>query len=201
MSKEEEKATSEEIREAREAATKALIRYLDTYKPPDKARRSESKHALMGPVGKLLARVTVTGDINWDALKGYVLSIHKNLQEQRGMSAEAAERLDEAVESLAKLREMLPPTKWLRTIEDIDDEVYFNLFKGKLVAQRKGIRRSFIEWLKQNYTLEQINELLDEGDEYESFDSVDDPFSVPQELKEIVTEFWESRKKSKEGSK
>ena len=88
MEKEEEKATSEEIREKRSDVTQALIEYLKTFKPQDQI--GDSKHALMGPVGKLLTRITTTGDINWEATKGYVLSVHKNQQAPRGVGGPEA---------------------------------------------------------------------------------------------------------------
>jgi hypothetical protein len=195
MAKEEEKATNEEIREARSKATKALVAYLETFRPPDSM--GDSKHALMGPVGKLLSRITSTGDINWEAIKGYVLSIHKNQQAPRGVSADAAERLDEAIEFLSELRGFLPPTKWLKTVEDIDDEVFFGLYKAKLVGQRKGMQKKFHKWLNENYSLEEINELLEEN-QYDSIESIEDPFSIPPELSKIGKRFWKERKRTKE---
>ncbi len=195
MEKEQELASVDDISKARTEATVALVIYLETFKPTQ-ARR-ESKHALMGPVGKLLSRITTTGDINWDAVKGYVLSVHKNQQAPRGVSADAAISLDTAMEALAKLRDILPPTKWLKTVEDIDDEVFFGLYKGHLIGQRKGIQKKFHEWLKANVSLKEINELLPEDDRYSSFEAIEDPFSVDTELSDIVNRFWEGRKKTK----
>jgi hypothetical protein len=195
MEKEEEKTTSEEIRRVRSEVTKALIAYLDTYQPSQDS--GDSKHALMGPVGKLLTRITTTGDINWEAVKGYVLSIHKNQQAPRGVSPDAAERLDEVVRVLDELRNLLPPTKWLKTVEDIDDEVFFGLFKEKLVGQRRGIQKKFHEWLKANTSLKEINELLMEEHQYKSIEEIEDPFSVRPELADLVTRFWDDRKKTK----
>jgi hypothetical protein len=199
MEKESELASSDEIRKTRFAVTTALIRYLETYKP---AQTGESKHALMGPVGKLLSRITTTGDINWEAVKGYVLSVHKNQQAPRGVSSDAATRLDEATASLEKLRSLLPPTKWLKTVEDIDDEVFFGLYKENLVGQRRGIQKKFQTWLKSNVSLEDINALLPENEQYKSYDDIDDPFSVSTKLEDLTERFWEDYKKSKkEGTK
>ena len=196
MEKEQELASMDDIRDARTEATVALVSYLETYKP-EQARR-ESKHALMGPVGKLLSRITATGDINWEAVKGYVLSIHKNQQAPRGVSADAAIRLDTAMDALAKLRSLLPPTKWLKTVEDIDDEVFFGLYKGRLIGQRKGIQKKFQIWLKSNVPLKEINALLPpEEDRYSSYEAIEDPYSVPTELSEIRNLFWEDYKKTK----
>ena len=196
MEKEEEKATSEEIREKRSDVTQALIEYLKTFKPQDQV--GDSKHALMGPVGKLLTRITTTGDINWEATKGYVLSVHKNQQAPRGVSPEAAERLDDVMMKLRELRDLLPPTKWLKMVEDIDDEVFFGLYKEKLIGQRKGIRKKFHEWLKETHKLADINKLLLEENQYKKIDDIEDPFSVPPELKEITTQFWNERKKKED---
>jgi hypothetical protein len=195
MVKEEEKATIERVREVRSKATESLIAYLETFRPPESM--GDSKHALMGPVGKLLSRITSTGDINWEATKGYVLSIHKNQQAPRGVSADAAERLDKAIEVLAELRGLLPPTKWLKTVEDIDDEVFFGLYKAKLVGQRRGVQKLFHKWLKETYSLEEINELLLEENQYGAIEAIEDPFSLPPELSEIRERFWEDRKKKK----
>jgi hypothetical protein len=196
MAKEDEKASSEEIKEKRSEVTRSLIEYLETFKP--EGDQGDSKHALMGPVGKLLTRITTTGDINWDAVKGYILSIHKNQQAPRGVSPDAAERLDAAIMQLDELRNLLPPTKWLKTVEDIDDEVFFGLYKGKLLGQRKGIQKKFHAWLKENHKLPDINKLLLEENQYKSIEDIEDPFSVPSELTEITQQFWNERKKKKE---
>ncbi|MHA1769314.1 MAG: hypothetical protein ACTSV3_05620 [Candidatus Thorarchaeota archaeon] len=199
MDKEPELASEEEVRDARSKATAALVHYLETYKSD---KTSDSKHALMGPVGKLLPRITTTGDINWESVKGYVLSIHKNLQAPRGVSPDAAIRLDEAVAALEHLRTLLPPTKWLKTVEDIDDEVFFGLYKGHLIGQRKGIQKKFHEWLKANSSLDEVNALLPEDEQYASIEDIEDPFSVPDELGGILKRYWDYyKKKKKEGKK
>jgi hypothetical protein len=196
MEREQEETDTEKIRQTREESVEALIKYLETYHPP--GTMSDSKHALMGPVGKFLTKITTTGEINWGAVKGYVLSIHKNQQSPRGVSAKAAERLDEAAAKLTDLRALLPPTKWLKTVEDLDDEIFFGVYKGKLVGQRKGIQRKFQEWLKEKYSsIDSINEYLIEAPEYESFDHIEDPFSTPSELQEVVKEFWDDYKQKK----
>lgn len=198
MEKEEELTNPEEVREIRERAVVALVGYLDTFRP--EASRGDSKHALMGPVGKLLSKVTTTREINWGAVKGYVLSIHKQQQRPRGISAEAAERLDEATKEMRRLRDLLSPTRWMKTVEDLDDEVFFGVYKAKLIEQRKGIQRIFQEWLKKEYSsIDELNKLLDPDDRYKSFDTVDDPFSIPAKLNEIVGRFWDERKGKKEG--
>jgi hypothetical protein len=199
MEKESELASSDDIRKTRSAVTTALVRYLETYKPE---QSGESKHALMGPVGKLLSRITATGDINWEAVKGYVLSVHKNQQAPRGVSPDAAIRLDEAVASLEKLRSLLPPTKWLKAVEDIDDEVFFGLYKENLIGQRRGIQKKFQTWLKSRMSLEDINALLPEEEQYKSYDDIEDPFSVSTNLEKLTNQFWTDYKKpKKEGKK
>lgn len=198
MDKEQELAKNEDVREARSKVTGALVHYLETYKPE---QTSESKHALMGPVGKLLSRITTTGDINWEAVKGFVLSVHKNQQAPRGVSPDAAIRLDEAVSALSELRDLLPPTKWLKAVEDIDDEVFFGLYKGHLIGQRKGIQKKFHTWLNANTTLDEINELLPEDMQYKSLEDVEDPFSVPIELESVTKRFWDDYKKPKKEGK
>ncbi len=193
MEKEEEKSSPEEIREVRMKAANALIEYLKTFYPEDS--RSNSKHALMGPVGKLLSKIMNTGQLNWGAIKGYVLNIHKNQQKGRGVSAEAAKRLEEAVEELKKLNNLLPPTKWLKTVEDLDDEVFFGAYKAKLEGQRKGIQKKFQAWLKEQYdSIDDINELMPPGQAYPSFDEIEDPFSTPSDINSVVEDFWEDYK-------
>ncbi len=195
MDKEEQKYDSKQIAEVRRKAVEALVEYLKTFRPEDSG--TDSKYALMGPVGKLLTRLTTTGEINWEAVKGFVLNIHKNQQEGR-VPASAAERLDETVRYLAELRALLPPTKWLKTVEDLDDEVFFRVYKEKLVAQRRWIQKEFQEWLKQKYkTIERVNEIVGPDYGYSSFEDVEDPWTVPEELKVAVDEFWEQRKKTK----
>jgi len=199
MSKEETKYDIKQMRETRQRAALALVEYLKTFRLED--NKSDSKHSLMGPVGKLLTRLTTTGDINWDAVKGYVLSIHKNQQAGR-VPANAAERLDEAIQELSQLRDLLPPTKWLKTVEDLDDEVFFRVYKEKLVGQRTWIQKEFQEWLEKKYeTIDAINAILGPDFGYSSFKDVEDPWSVPEELAELVEEYWEARKKSKKEEK
>ncbi|MBD3408044.1 MAG: hypothetical protein GF411_18130 [Candidatus Lokiarchaeota archaeon] len=200
MEKEEEKTDPEEVKKVRGKAAEALLEYLGTYRPEKPL--TDSKHSLMGPVGKLLTRVTTTGEVNWDAVKGYVLNLHKNQQAPRGVSAEAIERLDDAIAELAKLKDILPPTKWLKMIEDLDDEVFFGAFRDKLYGQRKHVTEKFQEWLKNKYTdISEINELIDEQ-EYTSFEDMD-PFSTPDDLEDVIDEFWKhykaEKKKKKEG--
>ncbi len=198
MEREEERADIDTIREVRGRAVEALVEYLKTYRPT--GEEADSKHALMGPVGKLLSRIMTTGDINWGAVRGYILSVHKNLQSPRGVSADAAERLEEATRVLDELRSLLPPTKWLKTVEDIDDEVFFRVYRQKLLGRRKGLQKKFHEWLKKRFSsIDELNELLgDEVEEYESFEDVEDPYSTPDQLRDIVKEFWEEYKKKKE---
>lgn len=195
MSKEEEKYDLTEVQGARQKAVDALVEYLNTFRPED--RGSDSKHALMGPAGKLLTRITSTGEINWGAVKGYVLNLHKNQQAGR-VSANAAERLDDAVEHLAELNKLLPPTKWLKAVEDLDDEIFFRVYKEKLVAQRTGIQKQFQEWLKDNYSIDALNELVGLDYGYSSVEDVEDPWSVPSELDDIKQRFWDERKKKTE---
>ena len=194
MSKEEEKYDLKEVQGARQKAAEALVEYLKTFHPED--RGSDSKHALMGPVGKLLTRITSTGEINWDAVKGYVLNVHKNQQAGR-VSASATERLDDAVKHLAELKSLLPPTKWLRAVEDLDDEVFFRVYKEKLVAQRAGIQKQFQGWLKEKFnSIDELNELVGPDYGYSSFEDVEDPWSVPPKLDEVKQRFWDERKKA-----
>ncbi|MEM2141674.1 MAG: hypothetical protein QXS20_08600 [Candidatus Thorarchaeota archaeon] len=195
MSREEEKFDIKEVVKTRSEAAEALVKYLKTFRP--EGPQSDSKHSLMGPVGKLLTRLTTTGDINWEAVKGYVLNVQKN-QQAGAVPATAAEALDEAVRHLQHLRSLLPPTKWLRTVEDLDDEVFFRAYRDKVVGQRAFVQREFQEWLKGKFgTIERVNELA-EVEQYGSFEEVPDPWSVPSGLQELVKEFWEQRKKKKE---
>ncbi|MFW9804061.1 MAG: hypothetical protein ACFFFC_15470 [Candidatus Thorarchaeota archaeon] len=198
MKREEETTDRTKVKEVRNQAVDALVEYLDTFYPED--RSSDSKHALMGPVGKLLTRVTSTGEIQWGAVKGYVLNIHKNQQSPRGVSAEAAEKLDGAIGALEELKSLLPPTKWLKTVEDLDDEVFFRVYKTKLVGQREWIHGKFRDWLVKSYSsIDELNEILEPDEKrYDSFDDVEDPFSTPGSLKKVVDNFWTNYKRRKE---
>ncbi len=201
MKKEEEKTNKEDVLETRQKAVQALVEYLDTFYPESVS--SDSKHALMGPVGKLLSRITNTGDINWGAVKGYVLSVHKNQQKGRGVSAQSAEKLESAVKYLSVLKDSLPPTKWLRMVEDLDDEVYFSVYKTKLVGQREWMQKKFHEWLAKEYSnVDEINELLEPDDpRYDNLEAIEDPFSTPAALKDVIDKFWEEYKKKKKEEK
>jgi len=98
-----------------------LFTYLQSYRAEE---QGFSKHAIMGPVGKLLPQVLAQrfGD-NVDAYVGYVANIHR---QQTGYlpSVDSIDRLRNAVTKLLRLKHGLPEREFVRAIETIDYGVF-----------------------------------------------------------------------------
>jgi hypothetical protein len=121
-------------------------RYLDEYP----VKTAKSKHAVMGPVAKILERAQTR---KWDAqaLTGYALRIHEMNPKSRGyLSPEARQALEEGTEQLVLLCREVPVTAVAKVVERIDYSLYY-------VRRKKGIewlektRHMFIRFLQEKY--------------------------------------------------
>ena len=110
-----------------------LSEYLDEYIPKTS---SYSKHAIMGPVGKLLG-ILMSGKLeNKDAIIGYIVNIHRNTAKSEYVSKTAIDKLDEAVNLFFELRKIVTTRMWIKTLREIDYAVFKRRFK-KIVESRK----------------------------------------------------------------
>src|SRR3712207_2459630 len=112
---EKPKLTEEEVSALKQKVVVLFDAYLDEYR----VKSARSKHALMGPVAKVLERA---GAGRWDSepLAGYALRMHEMNPLNLGISTEAATKLREGVESLLQLCRNVPVTQLAATIEQID---------------------------------------------------------------------------------
>ncbi len=110
-----------EIREEIAEIVKVLAKYLEYYRP---RQPGYSKHAIMGPVGKLLGVLESGKLYDKDAVVGYVISVHRNTAATDYVPPEAIKTLEEAVDKLVALREKLPSRLWIKVLREIDYAVY-----------------------------------------------------------------------------
>jgi hypothetical protein len=114
-----------------------LYNYLSDFKPE---KYVYSKHAIMGPAGKLLGIISASnfGD-NVEAYIGYITNIHdqqsKNRLTQLGMS-----NLKNAVTTILKIRETVSERAFLKILRSIDYAVYY--LKMKEISERIAERNA-----------------------------------------------------------
>jgi hypothetical protein len=119
-----EKMTSDEVwpTEEIEAAKESLYKYLTSYVPE---RWTYSKHAIMGPAGKLLGIIAASkfGD-NIDSYVGYIANIH-NQQSKKHLTLEGMENLRDAVSRLITLKQGSSERAFLKMLNSVDYGVYY----------------------------------------------------------------------------
>jgi len=120
--------------------------YLDEY-PPKTAR---SKHAVMGPVAKILERAAT---LKWDAqaLTGYALRAHEMNPKAKGyLSPAARQALEEGTAQLVDLCSEIPVTAVAKVVERIDYSLYYARRK-KGIERLENTRQMFIRFLQGKY--------------------------------------------------
>ncbi len=120
--------------------------YLDEY--PIKSARS--KHAVMGPVAKILERAQAG---QWDAepLTGYALRMHEMNPRTGGHISQAAvSKLREGTEKLLALCRDIPVTALASTVEQIDYSLYFQR-RVKGMAWLESQKKALVEFLQSKY--------------------------------------------------
>lgn len=168
---------------------------------------SYSKHALMGPVGKLLA-VLVSGRIQGkEALVGYVANIHQNTSQRERISPEGLKFLNDAIDALVTLREGLPKREWLRVLRDLDYAVFFKKYEQiaeRIEEKRKRVQniRAFLE--AQYGTIEALKAAIpalgEVEDLYAASGKIDEQREIlPGEKQVALTEHLKAEDARKEG--
>ncbi len=136
----------ESVRPQIEAIVARFDQYLDEY--PVKTARS--KHAVMGPVAKILERAATR---KWDAqsLTGYALRVHEMNPKARGyLSPTARQALEEGTALLVELCRTIPVTAVAKVVERIDYSIYYARRK-KGIEWLEATRQMFIRFLQDKY--------------------------------------------------
>jgi len=123
----------------------AFDRYLSLYP----GRGGASKHALMGPVGKILSEIQ-HGRLDPASLKGYALRVHEAAQRFADLNAVVA--LESGIDLLVALvtRRDIPRTAHDAILDRIDYGVYYARRKQQ-IEQREQLNQAFRDYLRQQY--------------------------------------------------
>ena len=133
--------------------TESLYEYLKEYVPGGPP--SYSKHAIMGPVGKLLSMLSSGsfGD-NTESYIGYILNIH-NQSLGRPISRQGQDNLRKGAEELLKLKATQTPRIFKRILESVDYGVFY--LKTREIAERSAMKRAALTVVEDS---ERINPTL-----------------------------------------
>jgi hypothetical protein len=112
-------------------------------------RESGSKHAVLGPVGKLLNKAA-SGERNLESLLGYTVRIHEMSNRSSYLSPQALGHLREGAAQLIGLLEEAPLTARERIVAQVDDAVYY-LRRKQRADFLEGRRQSFASFLRDKY--------------------------------------------------
>ena len=121
-------------------------KYLDEYP----VKTAKSKHAVIGPVAKILERAQTR---KWDAqaLTGYALRVHEMNPKARGYLSPAARlALEEGTAQLVTLCREVPVTAVAKVVERIDYSLYYARRK-KGIEWLENTRQMFIRFLQEKY--------------------------------------------------
>jgi hypothetical protein len=134
------------VRPQIEAIVARFDQYLDEYP----VKTAKSKHAVMGPVAKILERAATR---KWDAqsLTGYALRVHEMNPKARGyLSPTARQALEEGTAQLVELCRTIPVTAVAKVVERIDYSLYYARRK-KGIEWLESTRQMFIRFLQDKY--------------------------------------------------
>lgn len=174
-----------------------FVRYLSEV--PRKSK--ESKHGLMGPVGKLIGKLK-SGGKNADQLKGYILNVDRavrsSLRTAKKLSPEGMEALEKGINKACELLEKIPLTAHDDLIDQLDYGLYFDLRKSETL-QKEARRQAWIKFLHEKYETEaKLSEAW--GEEVRAFDDLYLPRKAEGSKtkkatvkQQDVAAFWESQ--------
>ena len=135
------------VRPQIEAIVALFDQYLDEYP----VKTAKSKHAVMGPVAKILERAATR---KWDAqaLTGYALRVHEMNPKARGyLSPTARQALENGTAQLVDLLCcQVPVTAVAKVVERIDYSLYYARRK-KGIEWLENTRQMFIRFLRDQY--------------------------------------------------
>jgi hypothetical protein len=164
-------------------------------------RKKESKHGMMGPIGKLLGKVK-GGRRDPDELKGYILNVDRAVRSSskkaRKLSAEGIEALERSIDKTCLLLQGVPPTDQDKVIDRIDYGLYFDLRKTETI-QKEARRQAYITFLRNKYGNE-VNLSDAWGEEVGNFDELYLPRKAEGSKgkkatikQQDIAAFWESQ--------
>lgn len=126
---EEKQLVGEDLRQAVNEAVTLLEHYLEDFIPKTFAY---TKHAIMGPVGKLLSLLVSGRFSNKDALIGYIINVHKNTAATEFVEENTVKKLSEAVDKLLEIKSKVSVRTWLKILSEIDYAIYKKKFENIL---------------------------------------------------------------------
>ncbi|MCK8825368.1 hypothetical protein [Fuchsiella alkaliacetigena] len=129
---------------------------------------SNSKHATMGPVGKVLEKVK-TAEWGKDDLLGYTIRVHEMNSDKGYLSDEALEGLEQGITEVLKLVDDIPLQAKSKAIEHIGYAVYYKQRK-KDFEYYEQVKQEFVSFLKEKYGTEE--EVSESWKEEVSFDDI-----------------------------
>jgi hypothetical protein len=131
------------------ARVKEIVTLFDAYLDEYRVKSARSKHALMGPVAKVLDRAKA-GQWDSEPLTGYALRMHEMNPRNAGVSLEAATKLRDGVDALLRLCRDVPVTQLAGKIEQIDYSLYWQR-RVKGIAWLEQQRTALIAFLNEKY--------------------------------------------------
>jgi hypothetical protein len=173
--------------------------YLSQYRS---RRATGSKHAVLGPVGKLLNKAAA-GERNLDSLLGYTVRIHEMSSEGGYLAPEALDHLRQGAQGLLNLLADAPVAVRSRLIEQIDDAVYYQHQKRRYEWLHRYMgekREAFIAFLRAKYNNDEEQFEVAWGGDAVPFDEVRYPSQSQQQKArskakaQDIRAFWESLK-------
>ncbi len=185
------------VRSQMEAIVALFDKYLDEYP----VKTAKSKHAVMGPVAKILERAATR---RWDAqaLTGYALRVHEMNPKAGGyLSPAARQALEDGTAGLVDLCRQVPVTAVAKVVERIDYSLYYARRK-KGIEWLENTRQMFIRFIRDRYGNDFTQLRAQWGEEdlegVEDFDDLRYPSDkseaykkASQPRKKDVDEFWQ----------
>jgi len=141
--------------------------YLDNFRSK---RKTSSKHAVLGPVGKLLNKAA-GGERNLEALLGYTVRVHEMSNVSSYLSPAGMEHLSTGAGALLTLLDEAPLSARDRIIAQVDDGVYY--LRRKTEQERwENQRQQFVSFLREQYNNDVEKFIVAWGDDAVPFDEV-----------------------------
>jgi len=187
----------EYVKNLRDEAITKLLEMLE-YIYSTASGPNPSKYSLMGPAGKLINLCKNTGEIDWGKVRGYIANVMR--MGQTFVPTVALTLVDEVCEILSQARQKLDGLEWLKYLEGLDSELFFQIYKSGKEKKDEYIIQQFQEYLTNEFkTLKNINAKL--STKFQSLTDIGHPNTI--EKKEIAEDFWKKfqlkkKKKNKE---
>lgn len=141
--------------------------YLDNFRS---RRKIGSKHAVMGPVSKLLNKA-VGGERNLEALLGYTVRVHEMSNVSSYLSPAGMEHLSAGADALLALLDEAPLSARDRIVAQVDDGVYY-LRRKQWHEFMESRRQQFVAFLREQYNNDVEKFMVAWGDDAVPFDKV-----------------------------